>query len=354
MSNQNYAEDDAAVSKEHTWEKNEVHYCGISVHKNTVTCIELFLLLVITLLVGGGIFHVIEHPNELIEYGQIEAAYDADYHEIKLLLSNAQTAGNWTATFETYEKLQVLAAGFDDRPTLLHKWDFSKACLFCFTIVTTIGYGTFAPTTPWGQMFLVFYSLVGIPVAGLSLGYTAERILYFFTWLSKVGQDKVELAFNHFDEDGSGELDQNEFSEAVRLLGFNLSEDRFRQLWNQIDSDGGGMIDIEEFRKTIQLIHADVTETAGQKSKLYITILLILIWVAIGTVVLYYVEENWRVINTVYFLFVSLTTVGLGDVFPETNIGRSFLILFCLVGLGLLAILIKLLENIFGSIKQKK
>ena len=34
--------------------------------------------------------------------------------------------------------------------------------LFAFTIVSTIGYGSFAPKTPGGQIFTVFYALVRV------------------------------------------------------------------------------------------------------------------------------------------------------------------------------------------------
>ena len=38
--------------------------------------------------------------------------------------------------------------------------------------------------------------------------------------------------------------------------------------------------------------------------------------------------------------------VGLGDVFPHTHAGRYFLIFFAMVGLGLVAVLLTLLEGL--------
>ncbi|KAM8777759.1 potassium channel subfamily K member 16 [Rhynchonycteris naso] len=43
-------------------------------------------------------------------------------------------------------------------------WDFGSSFFFAGTVVTTIGYGNLAPSTKAGQVFCVFYALVGIPL----------------------------------------------------------------------------------------------------------------------------------------------------------------------------------------------
>uniref|UniRef100_A0A8C9Q3R8 2P domain potassium channel Talk-1 n=1 Tax=Spermophilus dauricus TaxID=99837 RepID=A0A8C9Q3R8_SPEDA len=43
-------------------------------------------------------------------------------------------------------------------------WDFGSSFFFAGTVVTTIGYGNLAPSTEAGQVFCVFYALVGIPL----------------------------------------------------------------------------------------------------------------------------------------------------------------------------------------------
>jgi len=55
---------------------------------------------------------------------------------------------------------------------LVHEpvWSFSAALFFMFTVVTTIGYGAFAPLTGGGKLFLVTYGGVGIVVANVCLG----------------------------------------------------------------------------------------------------------------------------------------------------------------------------------------
>lgn len=225
--------------------------------------------------------------------------------------------------------------------------------IFSFTIITTIGYGTQSPNTIAGQLFLILYALIGIPIAGLSFGFFAEQMLYIFTWLSKIGRDKIEEAFLHFDEDNSGLLEKEEFREAVRMLGIQISPEAFNNFWCEIDSDGGRTIDLQEFREAIQVLHADVTEFAGKKNKVIITVVGILIWFAFGTTV-YALTEGWTFTQSLYFVFVSLTTIGLGDFYPERIFGTVFLVFFSMIGLGLVALLLTLLQVIFSEINAEK
>uniref|UniRef100_A0A183BX24 Ion_trans_2 domain-containing protein n=1 Tax=Globodera pallida TaxID=36090 RepID=A0A183BX24_GLOPA len=48
-------------------------------------------------------------------------------------------------------------------------WSFTDSVLFCFTVITTIGYGNVAPKTFPGQMFCILYALIGIPFTLLAI-----------------------------------------------------------------------------------------------------------------------------------------------------------------------------------------
>lgn len=56
----------------------------------------------------------------------------------------------------------------------------------------------------------------------------------------------------------------------------------------------------------------------------------------ISGTVFYHRVENWRWLDSFYFSVIVLTTVGLGDFTPQTDIGKLFTVLYLLIGIGTL------------------
>ena len=54
-------------------------------------------------------------------------------------------------------------------------------------------------------------------------------------------------AFNLFDTDGSGAIDERELRDAMKALGFKASKPEVAAMIAEIDKDGSGTIDIDEF-----------------------------------------------------------------------------------------------------------
>ena len=63
--------------------------------------------------------------------------------------------------------------------------------------------------------------------------------------------------FRYYDDDGSGELDIEEFTRAMRLdceiPRHKIPDDGLIKLFNTIDGDGGGTIDAEEFAGFLEI-----------------------------------------------------------------------------------------------------
>ena len=66
-------------------------------------------------------------------------------------------------------------------------------------------------------------------------------------------------------------------------------------------------------------------------------LILLIIILGIGTI-FYSSIENWSLLDSLYFSVITLTTVGFGDFFPKTDIGKMFTIVYVLVGIFLLLI----------------
>jgi Ion channel. len=54
----------------------------------------------------------------------------------------------------------------------------------------------------------------------------------------------------------------------------------------------------------------------------------------------YHVTEKWSLLNSFYFSFTTLTTIGYGDFVPQTVIGKLFTVFYTIVGIGMMAIFI--------------
>nr|CDJ82825.1 Ion transport 2 domain containing protein [Haemonchus contortus] len=48
-------------------------------------------------------------------------------------------------------------------------WTLMDSVLFCYTVITTIGYGNVAPRTFNGRIFVILYGLVGVPFTMLAI-----------------------------------------------------------------------------------------------------------------------------------------------------------------------------------------
>jgi voltage-gated potassium channel len=67
--------------------------------------------------------------------------------------------------------------------------------------------------------------------------------------------------------------------------------------------------------------------------------------VATGTIV-FHLIEGLRWLDSLYFTVITLTTVGYGDISPQTDGGKMFAIFYIIVGLGIMAALIGVVADI--------
>jgi len=63
--------------------------------------------------------------------------------------------------------------------------------------------------------------------------------------------------------------------------------------------------------------------------------LLVAITLITGTIFYHRIEE-WRYLDSLYFSMITLTTVGYGDIFPKTDAGKIFTMIYLVVGIGII------------------
>jgi hypothetical protein len=220
-----------------------------------------------------------------------------------------------------------------------------NSALFSFTIVSTIGYGNFAPETRGGKWFLVCYAMFGIPVVGTCVGILAGQVLTGLEFIAVMHMNELVLAFEHFDTDNSGFLDLDEFREALEQLKIEdltlrdgAPSAKFTKLVESID-DGSGQIDLKEFKICASTLNLPIGRAARTRVRMLISIATSLIWLFVGSSA-YVWFEDWSYADSFYFSVVTLTTIGLGDFVPGTSAGVTFHYFYCVIGLGLIALLL--------------
>ncbi|XP_055029244.1 potassium channel subfamily K member 10b isoform X1 [Misgurnus anguillicaudatus] len=213
------------------------------------TVLAVFVVVVVYLVCGGLAFRAMEQPFESNKKDTI-AQEKASFLQRNPCVS--------TAELEDLIKhaVDAVSAGVSPIGETSYNsshWDLSSAFFFAGTVITTIGYGNIAPSTEGGKIFCILYAIFGIPLFGFLLAGIGDQLgTMFIKSILKV--EKI-----------------------------------FRQK------------------------HKQISQT---KIRVTSTILFILagciVFVTIPAFIFKHIE-GWSTLEAIYFVVITLTTVGIGD-----------------------------------------
>lgn len=197
---------------------------------------------------------------------------------------------------------------FTGQPCHLNSWIFESSILFTITLITTIGYGHITPITWDGQVVSMCFSIIGIPLFLLwisKLSYRFGTIFRAFYSLILLGYKRIFCHSSCCKRLKRKESILEEFESAA----MNPKIDQF-------DSTSIFSTDSLEdiFYNTTRF---DSFSAVSERVSIpLLVVLMILVFYAyIGTVVLNYLE-GWNFTEAIYFSFVSISTIGFGDLVP--------------------------------------
>ncbi|XP_028658585.2 potassium channel subfamily K member 13-like [Erpetoichthys calabaricus] len=160
-------------------------FCDFHLNEDNVRFMLLALLMVGYLLCGAAVFSAIEHPTEV--ENQIKWN--------RTLLNFSQRFNISPAEFRRFLREYELAMAAGVRTDAMRpRWDFTGAFYFVGTVVSTIGFGMTTPATATGKIFLIFYGMIGCAGTILFFNLFLERIITLLAVIMKaVRQGKLRL-----------------------------------------------------------------------------------------------------------------------------------------------------------------
>ncbi|XP_004683420.2 PREDICTED: potassium channel subfamily K member 4 isoform X2 [Condylura cristata] len=138
------------------------------------TLLALLALVLLYLVAGALVFQVLEQPHEQ------QAQRELGEVREKFLRAHPCVSDQDLGLF-IQEVADALGGGANPETNSTSNsshsaWDLGSAFFFSGTIITTIGYGNAALRTDAGRLFCIFYALVGIPLFGILLAGVGDRL----------------------------------------------------------------------------------------------------------------------------------------------------------------------------------
>ncbi|XP_066153797.1 potassium channel subfamily K member 18 isoform X3 [Euwallacea fornicatus] len=209
------------------------------------------------------------------------------------------------------------------------EWTFAKAFLYSLTVLTTIGYGSIAPKTTLGKAVTIGYAMLGIPLTLLYLSSVGSI-------LSRVARGVFSRALCCCLCSNCGYCcyDEKRMAEKERRMKRKRQQMELQQQMGvqepfYVRSNSSYSNNIHSPCRDGILKEVDSLSGTDNESKssfhgwsilapILLCLVMMFIYICIGTFVLYKLE-NWTLLDGFYFCFMSLTTIGFGNMVPGSD-----------------------------------
>jgi len=246
------------------------------------------------------------------QYGTNEDKYNFTRNEFKqAVLDDLHALRRYVLT--------AIDDGYDTTDDWSRDFTFDSTILFTITIMSTVGYGHISPGTTNGKIFCILYSLIGIPLLLVFMTQIGDWMAVTFRWLySRI------------------------------LCRWCRARRRDAELPPGIDRKSKGLaydeVGKERYMPT-DLVMVPIT----------VNLILIFTFIFMGALA-FAAWEDWDPIASAYFCFITLTTIGFGDLYPQkafigfqtdpiAAMKMIFTVSYCIFGMTLLSMCMNLMQE---------
>ncbi|KAK0419923.1 hypothetical protein QR680_014405 [Steinernema hermaphroditum] len=277
-------------------------------------------------LLGAVVFRAVEGPHEMSIQRDVT---NARHHAVNIAWNatfrvNKLDKDQWYKTVHTEVKkfqkkcMWAIRRGYDGKEYgVSAQWTFTGAFLYSLTVITTIGYGNTAAKTYFGKTLTILFAIIGIPLMLLFLTNIGDVMAKIFRFLyARSIRLKYKLILWH------------KRRKAAKIRRANSLVNRLaRAQSNRVESMGvvGDVQDLLTARA--QLDQLEVKESVeAQLQRISVPLSLVLLtmfaYLVAGSI-LFCLWEEWTFLDSFYFCYISLTTIGFGDKFPGASVGND-------------------------------
>jgi len=188
------------------------------------------------------------------------------------------------------------------------EWSILDCCYFAMVTVSTVGYGDEVPTSPASMLFTCLYALTGVAILGIALGVLGSSLVDAQEAVADRAEDLLKYqVLSVFDDKKEAlveEDDQDEEDDDLRRPSF--------------------------FRSAFACLKGFLPLMAVMFGMAY--------W--IGR------RAGWTLVEIFYFIVVSSTTVGYGDLTPKSDEEKMVALLFIPIAVGAMGVWLGGVANI--------
>ncbi|XP_063805989.1 potassium channel subfamily K member 18 [Pseudophryne corroboree] len=260
------------------------------------------------------------------------------------------------------------------------QWNFLSSLFFCCTVFTTVGYGHLVPVTVLGKVACMVYGAIGIPLMLLVLADLGDILAGCMSNMYKRVRESCyrcsERKSTVASMKGRSEKSSMESTldsrvsvkEPLNLMDVLMSQATLKRKYLQ-------MRNIEIFEEILvrenivprkypnmkcyscpeldkmpssQSAFSNFDKLGEELEKLDVPVIVIVLvvvaYIMLGALI-FPRWEAWNTLDAFYFCFVTLTTIGFGDVVPEHPNYFLLLSLYMVIGMAIMCMAFKLMQN---------